>query len=618
MQRLVVEQFRAPGDTLVLAAFLRDLALAHPGQFEVIANVHAPALLQHNPHIADVGNWGQRKRWRSGDMIYRADYGRGLRDQNSETIHYLAYHHRRFVRTTGIAVPVTIPTPDYHFTPDEEAPLIRGRYWVLLSGGKLDVTIKVWATAAFQRVVAGIRDLGLGVVQVGSLARGHVHPTLQGTLDLVGRTDLRELMRILRDADGIICGVTFAMHAAAALNRPCVVIAGGREAWWWEAYVAENRGFGPDASRVPVPHRYLHTIGLLPCCMTHGCWRNKVVPPDPRGRVCYRPANVSGQRLAECMAMIKPSHVLEAVVGYYEDRSLPPIEVRPDEPIEYVQESNSRFDSHQAIRRWREQGLTVPHPPPVPPSDTTALLDPIVGGKFTVFSLLYGDFHTMHVEHIHRLLRTLPRDRFDWRIGSNALCGPTARLISDLQQQGLVRVHYAHKENQRKYPVMREMFHDPVLPIETNYLIWLDDDTICDRNDCWPGALAQVIVENHPKGARLFGPKQLHPLGPGQPHWIEEAPWYSGRDFVGRGGRLTPGGHCIPFVSGSFWALHVPTMRELDVPDSRLSHNGGDYMIGAMVHQGGHGIVDFSGRKEHVCWSKYRRRGLSEPHPGAT
>jgi hypothetical protein len=54
------------------------------------------------------------------------------------------------------------------------------------------------------------------------------------------------------------------------------------------------------------------------------------------------------------------------------------------------------------------------------------------------------------------------------------------------------------------------------------------------------------------------------------------------------------------------------------VPDSRLSHNGGDYMIGAMVHQGGHGIVDFSGRKEHVCWSKYRRRGLSEPHPGAT
>jgi hypothetical protein len=61
------------------------------------------------------------------------------------------------------------------------------------------------------------------------------------------------------------------MHLAAAVetkpgmpqNRPCVVVAGGREPMQWEAY--------PH-------HQYIHTNGALLCCDNGGCWRSRAVP----------------------------------------------------------------------------------------------------------------------------------------------------------------------------------------------------------------------------------------------------------------------------------------------------------------------------------------------------
>jgi hypothetical protein len=61
------------------------------------------------------------------------------------------------------------------------------------------------------------------------------------------------------------------MHLAAAVetrpiahpSRPCIVVAGGRESPNWEAYPT---------------HQFLHTVGVLPCCATGGCWRSRTLP----------------------------------------------------------------------------------------------------------------------------------------------------------------------------------------------------------------------------------------------------------------------------------------------------------------------------------------------------
>jgi ADP-heptose:LPS heptosyltransferase len=90
-------------------------------------------------------------------------------------------------------------------------------------------------------------------------------------LDLRGKTDLRQLVRLVYHAQGVLCPVTLLMHLAAAVevrpgrpkNRPCVVVAGGREPAQWEAY--------PH-------HQYIHTNGALSCCEQGGCWKARTEP----------------------------------------------------------------------------------------------------------------------------------------------------------------------------------------------------------------------------------------------------------------------------------------------------------------------------------------------------
>src|SRR6202012_5053490 len=99
----------------------------------------------------------------------------------------------------------------------------------------------------------------------------HWHPPLKGVINLVGKTNPRQFVRVIHFASGVVCGVTSGMHLAAAVetpsgrpkNRPCVVIAGGREPMQWEAY--------PH-------HQYISTNGALWCCDNGGCWKSRCQP----------------------------------------------------------------------------------------------------------------------------------------------------------------------------------------------------------------------------------------------------------------------------------------------------------------------------------------------------
>src|SRR5882757_5577287 len=50
-RRLILRSFQSPGDIVMLTAAVRDLHLAHPGQFETDVRTSADALWQHNPRI---------------------------------------------------------------------------------------------------------------------------------------------------------------------------------------------------------------------------------------------------------------------------------------------------------------------------------------------------------------------------------------------------------------------------------------------------------------------------------------------------------------------------------------------------------------------------------------
>lgn len=565
-RRFILSHHRSPGDLVCLTALMRDIHINYPGEFETDFNTTVTPIWQNNPYITKLWNHNEKapQITMAGTKMIACQYGRGIREQNHETIHFCSYFHRDFERQTGIKVPMTAPHGDIHLSNDEKTiSPVTGRYWLLLTGGKSDFTIKVWHTEYFQEVCNQLGAMGLGVVQTGAAHAGHWHPKLQGdhVVDLCGWGGFREFVQQIQHADGVICGVTAAMHIAAALHKPCVVIAGGREAWWWEAYVRENTGFGKTCPPHPMPHRFLHTIGLLDCCAHVGCWKNKVVPTGDDKLICKRPAMTPQMPIAECMKMITPEHVMAAVKSYYNDESLPPISLNgyqgsifPKNPPENVIFSENQpentisgpnsaeiavEDQNQAEngancatgvcrpgqveqkRLKTSASITIPRGVPITinprakintagakkpgtkPGQTAAYANddivdhPAVGGKVTIFVLFYGDFFDLHKKCLTSLLATVPSKRMDLRVGSNALGAESLAMIEQYVQQGFITKHYQHTTNDYKYPVMREMFWDESHPITTKWVLWFDDDSTCDVEPNWFNILATHIAQHH-------------------------------------------------------------------------------------------------------------------------
>ncbi len=597
----------APGDVTVLTSVARDLKTLHP-EHRILVETPWPELWTYNPHVTVTAAAPQGLR--NVEQI-TVDYQLGSAGddgQKHRTVHFLQWLHEDVAAKTGLDLPTILPRGDFHFSPDEADPVVHGRYWVLAAGGKTDMPTKVWDPSRFQQVADQLRAAGFGVVQVGNAGkRGNVttfNPPLHGVTDMVGRTSLRQLLRLIRDADGVVCGNSFPMHAAAALERPCVVLAGGREAWWWAAYVNENRGFGPLASgKVKVPHRFLHTHGLLQC-VEHcgGCWKRYTAPEAAHYR-CLKVVEGETGPAPECLALITAEHVIEACMSYYQDQTLPPIS-RP-RPFSEVMAS---LDSPVLATARASLAATDAKDP-----DFDSLA---VGGRFTVFTLMYGDYHEMHRKSIESFLATATPGRYELRVISNELCPASVEMVDGLVAAGKVSRHYRHLENRKKYPVMREAFHDPEMPITTPYVVWFDDDTLFDKDPEWMRLLAKTITREHPNGCRLYGPHYSYTLAPKQAEWVKEATWYRGRPLLDASENEVPNGDKAHFASGGFWAMASHVIREQDVPDARLGHNGGDVMCGVHAQQGGWKLCDFSSRKSVVNWSAFQRRGLSEKHPG--
>lgn len=314
----------APGDTVVLTGLVRDIKQTYPDQV-ILVNCHHGELFKFNPYTKHRDTWTGPP-----PQPVNLNYGQELNNHHKETIHYLAALHRIFERQTGLHVPVLQPRGDLHFGDAEASRIVSGRYWAIWPGGKTDMPVKMWDPGRWQVVVDELRTQGLGVVQLGDTGGMNIAVPLHNTLDLTGRTTLRDVMRITRDADGVICGVSFPMHLAAALERPCVVLAGGRETWTWEAYHPANRGFLGAESQIRVPHHFLHTIGLLDCCKNHGCMRRNLQPKDNGGRNCTHLFQAERSVIPECMAQVSPAHVLDAIVSFYLSGMLPPVEEPKD------------------------------------------------------------------------------------------------------------------------------------------------------------------------------------------------------------------------------------------------------------------------------------------------
>ncbi len=321
MRKLLLTCGLCPGDVVMLTAAVRDLHIAHPGMFQTAVRTTAMALWENNPYLTELSE--EDPEVETIPMVYPL-----IHESNEGAHHFIHGYVRHLEKVLGLRIPVTKFRGDIHLSDEEKSWLNqvaekeigwRGDFWIIMAGGKYDHTAKWWDPARYQRVV----DHFAGRIQFVQCGEAHhFHPRLEGVIDLVGKTDIRQFVRLMYHAAGVICPVTFAMHLAAAvetppdrpLNRACVVIAGGREPSQWEKY--------PH-------HRFLETNGALWCCDNGGCWKSRCQtvgdgdPKDQPDKLCVQPVRISPELvIPRCLDMITTADVIRAVELYHDGGAL--------------------------------------------------------------------------------------------------------------------------------------------------------------------------------------------------------------------------------------------------------------------------------------------------------
>lgn len=283
VRKLLFKTAQAPGDAVAMTAAIYSLHRANPGRFITAVETPYNEVFAHNPDVVQIEQ----------DMEHLQLHYPAIHLANTRGIHFLQGCCEFLADTLDVKVPLLTNRPRLYFSYLQPK---REDFWLVCSGGKSDFTNKEWGHAQYQEVVTRLQGT-VRFVQVGSLE--HSHQRLVGTEDMLGKTTLRELFDLARRAAGILCGVSLLMHVAAALETTSVIIAGGREPVQWNAYPRQQ---------------YVHTVGALPCCLSGGCWKSRVVPlgdgTELDKSLCERP--ITGR--PECMTRITPNDVASTVL----------------------------------------------------------------------------------------------------------------------------------------------------------------------------------------------------------------------------------------------------------------------------------------------------------------
>lgn len=341
-KKLCLTNWQSPGDVLCLTGAVRDLHRAYPGRYITDVRTSAGAIWDHNPHIThfdgewvDIGAAMARdarppKPLESKGVLFLPMQYPAVHKSNQASIHFCHAFHRELEALLNVQIECTEFKPEIFLSDQEKGWMsqvaelgVGQKFWIVDCGGKWDFTAK-WPNPYKMQEVINHFTGRLVFVQVGD--NGNWHPHLSGCINLIGQTDLRQIIRLMYHASGVITPITFFMHLAAAVPtapgqppaRACVVLAGGREPAHWEAY--------PQ-------HRFLSLQGSLPCCTPWACWKsrctlvkdgdekdtsactnfNEYPPPD---------APLSKQKLdvlrvAKCLDMISAEQVIGAIESYY-------------------------------------------------------------------------------------------------------------------------------------------------------------------------------------------------------------------------------------------------------------------------------------------------------------
>lgn len=290
---------RGVGDTVSVSALVRDLYDSIPGVGISVAGNSAEEIFRYD----------YRVKWKlPPDRIFvpLKHLDTLNRSYSDPTARYIYACHDAFEAATGISVYRGEPRPSLVLSPEEEKRPDGDTYRIVASGVKQDLPIKLWPRENFEEVV---RRVGGRWLQIGGLISGrllHHQVAIPGAENLIGKTSIRQLMRLVAHADSVVCLVSLPMLLASAFGVKCVVPAGGRE------NPSLFAGLGVE---------YLETMNQLPCSAKGGCGVFAAIAAHSDSRfpdnwLCKDPVETaSGEFVGKCMRLITPEDVIRRLTA---------------------------------------------------------------------------------------------------------------------------------------------------------------------------------------------------------------------------------------------------------------------------------------------------------------
>lgn len=571
-KKIILKNNQAPGDVLMLTAAVRELATLHHERFYLDVRTPYPDLWRYNPYITSIHDED------SDAEIIECEYP--LIHSSNQTTHHFIDGFRVFLENRlNISIPLRKFKGDLHLAQIEKQEQsvienITGQalpFWIINAGGKYDFTAKCWHTERYQQVVDALAGKVL-FAQTGKESDDHPH--LKGVINLIGKTNIRELIKLTYHADGVLTPISFPMHLAAATptkphkprSRACVVIAGGREPMQWEAYPT---------------HQFLHTVGMLDCCRTGGCWKSRSLPLGD-GDSKDEPVNLCSDlvnKYPRCLDMITPQLVIEHLMLYYHGNNIRLL---------------SQDEWQLAKPHLSEGKRTIPNVSVNPPDN------PIV----TICVLSYGDYPTLIQRCIESINQCCDRSQYRLLVGANAVSDETRQYLKLRESDGVIDQIIWCENNINKCPMMKLMFEN----IATDYIWWFDDDSyigsknalerrICeaetaDENTVMWGDMYCVRLADFSKGTDVEG-------------FVKSASWYAGLP-------LHKNQEDWQFIAGGNWFVRTKAVQKIDWPDHRMIKAADDVLLCEAFRQQGMKIANIGECGVYVNTAE--RRGAGEDY----
>jgi len=293
MRKIILRQEQSPGDILTFTRAVADLKMTYPN-WQIDVRTPCPEIWENCPYLTSL-------REDDNDVeVFTITYD-DINISGWNGLHFTDAFRHDIERKLGVEVQKTGIRPELWISDEEKGWINQvevefgytGSFWLLNAGHKPDNELKQYHR--WQEVVDLFNETFKGSVRLVQIGHSsHIHPQLNGVYNLVGKTDLRQLIRLAWWSHGTIGPISFQFVLAAALEKPHVVVAGGKEGVRWHIY--------PNG-------RYLHTNGALPCCSWDGCWKGGKITDC----VDLLPGNIP-----HCFELITPQMIVDAIKMYYE------------------------------------------------------------------------------------------------------------------------------------------------------------------------------------------------------------------------------------------------------------------------------------------------------------